>query len=43
MLKKLADEGSEPLGGSPRRFAEFLQTEHAKWGSLVRAAGIRLD
>jgi hypothetical protein len=37
------DDGSEPLGGSPRRFAEFLQTEHMKWGSLVRAAGIRLD
>jgi hypothetical protein len=27
----------------PARFAEFLQAEHAKWGTLIREAGIQLE
>jgi tripartite-type tricarboxylate transporter receptor subunit TctC len=43
MLEKLADDGSVPLGGTPRQFAQFLKSEHAKWGAVVREAGIRLE
>ena len=37
------EDGSTPLGGTPAQFAEFIRTEHAKWGSAVKEAGIKLD
>ena len=43
MLAKLDADGSEPLGGSPQRFADFLKAEHAKWGAIIRDAGIKLE
>jgi tripartite-type tricarboxylate transporter receptor subunit TctC len=43
MLAKLDSDGSEPLGGSPQRFADFMKTEHAKWGAVIKEAGIKLD
>jgi tripartite-type tricarboxylate transporter receptor subunit TctC len=41
--KQLADEGSTPLGGTPKQFGEFMKAEHAKWGAAVREAHIKLD
>jgi tripartite-type tricarboxylate transporter receptor subunit TctC len=43
MKKRLADEGSTPLGGTPQQFADYIKVEHAKWGAAVRDAGIKLD
>ena len=43
MQKQLAVEGSTPLGGTPGEFAAFLKTEHAKWGTAIREAHIKLD
>jgi tripartite-type tricarboxylate transporter receptor subunit TctC len=43
MMKKLEEDGSTPLGGTPQQFAEFIRKEHAKWGGAVRDAGIKLD
>lgn len=43
MAKKLAEDGSTPLGGTPQQFADFIKTEIAKWGAVVREANIRLD
>ena len=43
MLAKLDSDGSEPLGGSPQRFADFMKTEHAKWGAVIKEAGIKLE
>jgi len=43
MKKQLADEGSTALGGTPAQFATFLKSEHAKWGTAVREAHIKLD
>jgi len=43
MQKQLADEGSTPLGGTPRQFGEFMKAENAKWGAAVRDAHIKLD
>ncbi|ABM58640.1 Bug family tripartite tricarboxylate transporter substrate binding protein [Verminephrobacter eiseniae] len=40
---KLLSEGSTPMGGTPRQFADFIRAEHRKWGTLIRQAGIRLD
>jgi tripartite-type tricarboxylate transporter receptor subunit TctC len=43
LLEKLAAEGSQPLGGAPGQFAEFLRAEHAKWGAAVRESGAKVD
>jgi tripartite-type tricarboxylate transporter receptor subunit TctC len=43
MKQKLYEDGSTPLGGTPQEFAEFIKSEHAKWGAAVREAGIKLD
>jgi tripartite-type tricarboxylate transporter receptor subunit TctC len=43
MKQKLMEDGSTPLGGTPEQFAAFIRTEHAKWGTAVRDAGIKLD
>jgi len=43
MAAKLAIDSSEAMPGSPEEFATFLRAEHAKWGSLIRDAGIRLE
>jgi tripartite-type tricarboxylate transporter receptor subunit TctC len=43
MAAKLALDSSEPLPSSPERFAEFLKAEHARWGALIREAGIKLE
>jgi tripartite-type tricarboxylate transporter receptor subunit TctC len=43
MAAKLALDSSEPLPSPPERFAEFLEAEHAKWGTLIREAGIKRE
>ncbi|GJG97619.1 tripartite tricarboxylate transporter substrate binding protein [Cupriavidus pauculus] len=40
---KLALEGSAAMGSTPAQFANYLRTEHRKWGTLVRDANIKLD
>jgi len=42
MKKRLHDEGSTPLGGTPEQFAAFIKSEHAKWGEAVRGAGLKI-
>ena len=43
MMERLGVDSSEPLPSSPERFAAFLDAEHAKWGMLIREAGIKLE
>ncbi len=43
MLRKLEEDGSTPLGGTPQHFADFIRAENAKWGAAVREAGLKLD
>jgi tripartite-type tricarboxylate transporter receptor subunit TctC len=40
---RIADEGGEPLPGSPDQQAKDLADEEAKWGALVRRLGIRSE
>ncbi|MBI1965661.1 MAG: tripartite tricarboxylate transporter substrate binding protein [Betaproteobacteria bacterium] len=35
--------GSEPAGGTPEQFAQFIRSEYAKWGDIVRRAGAKID
>ncbi|OZI71588.1 Bug family tripartite tricarboxylate transporter substrate binding protein [Bordetella genomosp. 12] len=41
--ERLQAEGSEPIGGTPEAFAQLIQSEHAKWGKLIREAGIKVE
>ena len=43
MLARLKEDGSEALGGTPQQFADYMKAEIAKWGAVVREAGIKLD
>ena len=44
IVAKLSAEGSTAMaGGTPRQFADFIKSEHQKWGALIRDAGIKLD
>jgi tripartite-type tricarboxylate transporter receptor subunit TctC len=43
MLQRLKDEGSDAIGGTPQQFTAFMKSEIAKWGAVVREAGIKLD
>ena len=36
-------EAIDILTGSPEAFGEYLRSEHAKWGKLVRASGLKID
>jgi tripartite-type tricarboxylate transporter receptor subunit TctC len=31
------------MGGTPQEFATFIHTQTAKWGSIIKAAGIIID
>lgn len=42
-LAALLADGSAPMGGTPEQFAQFLKAEHARWGKVVRDAGIKAD
>jgi len=35
--------GSEPAGSTPEQFAQYIRSEYAKWGDIVKRAGARID
>lgn len=41
--EKLEQYGAEDGGGSGKRFAEFIQTEQAKWAKVIRDAKVSAD
>jgi tripartite-type tricarboxylate transporter receptor subunit TctC len=44
MKQRLADMGNqEVVAGPPEAFGRLMREETAKWGAVVKAAGIRLD
>jgi tripartite-type tricarboxylate transporter receptor subunit TctC len=38
---RFAADGFEPVGSSPEEFARFMREEIAKWGKIVKTAGIK--
>jgi tripartite-type tricarboxylate transporter receptor subunit TctC len=40
---RLLAEGAEPVGNSPEQFGEFIKSEIAKWGKVIRVAGLRAE
>ncbi len=43
MLEVLARGGTEPVGNTPREAADFLKIEIARWGKVIRQAGVRIE
>lgn len=43
MVESARVEGSTINGGTPEQFRDFLKTEHAKYGRLVKEAGIKVE
>jgi tripartite-type tricarboxylate transporter receptor subunit TctC len=43
LVATLEAEGSVPMTGTPAQAAEFIKSEQAKWGSLIREADIKAD
>jgi tripartite-type tricarboxylate transporter receptor subunit TctC len=41
IMKRLAGEGSEPVGSSPDEFAAHIRAEIAQWSRVIKQAGIR--
>ena len=41
--RRLASEGADPIGGTPREFADYIKTELVRWGKVVSTAKIEKD
>jgi tripartite-type tricarboxylate transporter receptor subunit TctC len=40
---RLSEEGADLIAGSPEAFDAFLKSETAKWGKVIKAAGIQAN
>jgi tripartite-type tricarboxylate transporter receptor subunit TctC len=40
---RFAELGAYPLTSTPAEFARFIQTEIAKWASVVKRSGAKVD
>ena len=43
LKERLAAMATEPLTSTPEEFAAYLNREIAKWGDVVRKAGLKAD
>lgn len=43
VAQRLAEDGSEAVGGTPEQFSAQLKSEIAKWSTVVKTAGITAD
>jgi len=41
VLKAIADTASQPIGGTPEEFGQFILAERAKWAKVIKSAGIQ--
>jgi tripartite-type tricarboxylate transporter receptor subunit TctC len=43
MLDMLARAGNDPVGSTPREATEFLKVEIARWGKVIKQAGVKIE
>ncbi|HKA41796.1 MAG TPA: tripartite tricarboxylate transporter substrate binding protein [Burkholderiales bacterium] len=41
LRKQLTNAGADPVGNTPEQYTAYVQNEIAKWGKVIRAAGIK--
>ena len=41
--ERISALGAQPVGGTPREYAAFIQTEIAKWQKVIRDAGVKVE
>ncbi len=41
MRARLSAEGGEPIGSTPEAYAAMIKAETARWGQVIRNAGIK--
>jgi tripartite-type tricarboxylate transporter receptor subunit TctC len=41
LRERLQGLGAEPVGNTPEQYTAFMQNEIAKWGKVIKAAGIK--
>lgn len=41
--ERLVGLGADPVGNTPEQYAAFIQNEIAKWGKVIKAAGIKAE
>ena len=39
----LLAQGAEPAPGTPEEFTSFIKSKIAKWGNVIRTAGIKAE
>ena len=43
VIAKLDDIGALPVGGTPAQLGSFVQSQSARWGKVIKDAGIKLE
>ncbi|MDF1484839.1 tripartite tricarboxylate transporter substrate binding protein [Ramlibacter sp. H39-3-26] len=43
VMKKLSEQGADPVVETPEQFAAFIRAETAKWGKVVKESGASVD
>jgi len=43
MKERFAADGAEAVGNTPEEFAAIMRNDFAKWGRVVKAAGIKAE
>jgi tripartite-type tricarboxylate transporter receptor subunit TctC len=43
MKDRLLSLGAQPAANTPDEFAVFVRDEIAKWGAVIRNAGVRIE
>jgi tripartite-type tricarboxylate transporter receptor subunit TctC len=43
LKEQLTNQGLEAAGNSPKEFGEFIKSEYAKWGKVVKISGATVD
>ena len=41
--ERLVAQGAEPVGDSPEEFAQYIKSEAAKWGKVIKTLNLKID